>query len=75
MSDIQTGEEEAGKKARGLPRQPPSPGEEVSLESCSIPMAATFQIVWNLIVSLNPFHFLHCHNSSDLTGCVPVSLG
>lgn len=46
---------------------------EVCSESCRIPMAVSFQVVWNLSMSLNPV--LHPHSSSDLTGCVPLCLG
>lgn len=44
----------------------------VDLESSGILTAVTFQVVWNLIMSLN---LCHLSSSSDLTGCVPVSLG
>lgn len=69
------GEEEAGK-----PMVPPDSPllldlPEVSSESCGIPMAVGFQVVWNLVMSLNPMPLHHYHSSSDLTGCVPVPLG
>lgn len=44
----------------------------VDLESSGFLKGVTFQVVWNLIISQSPCHL---NNSSDLTGCVPASIG
>lgn len=53
--------------------QSPSPGATRSgLGELWHSHSCHFQVVWNLIISLNPCHL---DSSSDLTGCVPVTLG